>query len=165
MVIKGIASYFAGPYENLYDLDVIIGNYTSIAQTCRFIGVQHNSAVNRNAVSNFPFSQVAMNYPDNQRGKPVNIGHDVWIGANVTIMEGVTIESGAIIGAGCMVTKSVPAYAVVVGNPQTIKRFRFSTETIHKLLELAWWGWDEQVIRQRIADFNDTNTFIERYHG
>lgn len=55
---------------------------------------------------------------------------DVWIGANVTLLRGVTIGRGAIIGAGAVVRKSVPPYAIVIGNPAQIVRFRFTPEEI-----------------------------------
>ena len=55
---------------------------------------------------------------------PIFIGDDVWIGANVTILKGVTIGTGAVIGAGSVVTKDVPPYAVVVGNPGKVIRYR-----------------------------------------
>lgn len=73
------------------------------------------------------------------------IGNDVWIGHGAFIGAGVTIGDGAIIGAGAVVTKDVPPFAIVVGNPATIKRFRFSFEIIAELLALKWWDyaiWD-----------------------
>jgi acetyltransferase-like isoleucine patch superfamily enzyme len=56
--------------------------------------------------------------------KGVKIGRDVWIGTNCSILDGVTIEDGAVIGAGSVVTKSVPSFAVAVGNPARVIRYR-----------------------------------------
>lgn len=56
--------------------------------------------------------------------KPVTIKENVWIGTNVIILPGVTIEEGAVIGAGAVVSKDVPAFAVVGGNPAKVLKFR-----------------------------------------
>jgi acetyltransferase-like isoleucine patch superfamily enzyme len=56
--------------------------------------------------------------------KPIIIGNDVWIGANVTILKGVTINDGVVIGAGSVITKDIPDYAVTVGNPGKIIKYR-----------------------------------------
>lgn len=53
---------------------------------------------------------------------PIQIGNDVWIGCQSIIMKGVTIGEGAIIGAGSVVTKSVPPYTIVGGNPAKVIR-------------------------------------------
>ncbi len=59
-----------------------------------------------------------------QEEKPVYIGDDVWIGGRVIILPGVKIGSHSIIGAGAVVTKDVPEWAIVAGNPATVKKFR-----------------------------------------
>ena len=78
----------------------------------------------------------------------VVIGNDVWIGMNATILPGVRIGDGAVIGANSLVTRDVPAYSIVAGNPAKIIRMRFDEETINQLLRIKWWDWD----LQRIAD-------------
>lgn len=55
---------------------------------------------------------------------------DVWMGINVTLLNGAHIGRGCIIGAGCVISGDVPPYAIVVGNPYTIKRFLFTPEEI-----------------------------------
>lgn len=56
--------------------------------------------------------------------KPVFIGNDVWIGGHVIILPGVNVGNGSIIGAGSVVTRDVPDYAIVGGNPAQIIKFR-----------------------------------------
>lgn len=71
--------------------------------------------------------------------KPIIIGNDVFIGANVTILDGVTIGDGAVIGAGAVVSKDIPPYAVAIGCPIKIAKYRFSDEQIQDLLHIKWW--------------------------
>ncbi len=83
---------------------------------------------------------------------PIRIGNDVWIGASAQIMSGVTIGDGAIVGAGAIVTRDVPAYAVVGGNPARIIRFRFESDLIERLMSIEWWNWSEDRLRSE-SDF------------
>ncbi|PPD39619.1 MAG: hypothetical protein CTY16_18855 [Methylobacter sp.] len=68
------------------------------------------------------------------------IKSDVWIGADVTLGRGITIGTGAVVGAGSLVTKDVPAYAVVGGSPAKLIKFRFPERTIEQLLTIGWWS-------------------------
>jgi acetyltransferase-like isoleucine patch superfamily enzyme len=95
-----------------------------------------------------------------QDRKPVTIGNDVFIGMNVTILDGVTVGDGAVIGAGCVVSKDVPPYAIVVGCPMRILRFRFPEETIQKLMEIAWWNWPAERLPEVERHFFDVAGFI-----
>lgn len=72
--------------------------------------------------------------------QPISIGNDVFIGANVTILDGVTIADGAIIGAGAVVTKDIPPYAIAVGVPAKVIKYRFSQDRIESLLARKWWN-------------------------
>ena len=93
------------------------------------------------------------------------IGNDVWIGRNVTILTGVKIGNGAIIGAGSIVIRDVPDYAVVVGVPGRVIKYRFNEEIIQKLNKIAWWDWPDDVIRERYDDlYLDVTEFVEKYY-
>lgn len=70
------------------------------------------------------------------------IGADVWIGDRATILPGVTIGAGAIVAACAVVTRDVPPYAVVGGNPATVIRVRFDEADVARLLAVAWWDRD-----------------------
>jgi chloramphenicol O-acetyltransferase type B len=74
------------------------------------------------------------------------IGNDVWIGSRAIVLSGVSIGDGAVVGAGSVVTKPVPPYAIVAGNPAKLIRFRFEEPIIESLLRIGWWNWDEAKI-------------------
>lgn len=83
------------------------------------------------------------------------IGHDVWIGHGALIRDGVKIGTGAVVGAGSVVTRDVPPYAIVVGVPARVVRFRFDEETCRRLLESAWWEMPEAWLKSHVRDFAD----------
>jgi virginiamycin A acetyltransferase len=72
----------------------------------------------------------------------IEIGNDVWIGESANIMAGVKIGNGAVIAANSVVTKDVPAYAIVAGNPAKIIKTRFEENEIIELEKIGWWNWD-----------------------
>lgn len=92
--------------------------------------------------------------------KPISIGNDVFIGANVTILDGVTIGDGAVIGAGAVVSKDIPPYAIAVGCPIEIKRYRFPSEQIEALQKIKWWDYDEEKLKDIERYFFDVEKFI-----
>ncbi len=91
----------------------------------------------------------------------VVIGNDVWIGTRVMLLGAITIGDGAIIGAGSVVTKDIPPYAVVAGNPARVLHYRFPQEIINKLLEIKWWNRDEKWIREHAVMFRDINQLLQ----
>lgn len=95
--------------------------------------------------------------------KPITIGNDVFIGANVTLLDGVTIGDGAVIGAGAVVSKDIPPYAIAVGSPIRIIRYRFSNDKITKLRKIEWWNFDEGRLKDVEQMFYDVEEFIEKY--
>lgn len=74
------------------------------------------------------------------------IEDDVWIGSNSVILSGVIIGRGSIVGAGSIVTKDIPPYSIVAGNPAKVLKKRFNADTIEYLERIQWWTWDVQKI-------------------
>ena len=93
--------------------------------------------------------------------KQTAIGNDVFIGANVTVLDGVTVGDGAVIGAGAVVTKDIPPYAIAVGVPAKVVRYRFDNETIAKLLEKKWWDGDSKALNEIERSFFETGSFLK----
>lgn len=76
----------------------------------------------------------------------ITVGNDVWVAYRATLLEGVTIGDGAIVAAGSVVTKDVPAYGVVGGNPAKLVKYRFPEDDIAKLMKMKWWDWSDKDI-------------------
>lgn len=96
------------------------------------------------------------------------IGNDVWIGASACIRDGVTVGDGAVVGAGAVVTRDVPPYAVVVGSPARVLRYRFDEETIEFLLSLRWWDRSDSWLREHaemMADIDRLRAAVLREEG
>ncbi len=123
---------------------VIIGKFVQIAHGVQLITSSANHQMD--GFSTYPFAIFGQPWCDNytpnwpQKGDTI-IGHDVWLGHGATIMPGVKIGSGAIIATQCVVTKDVPDYSIVAGNPGKIIKMRFDEITIERLLQMAWWDW------------------------
>lgn len=139
--------------------NLVIGKFCQIATGVRFIMNGSNHAMN--GVSTYPFKafggqwgKASLNVKS--KGDTV-IGNDVWIGNNATIMQGIKIGDGAIIGTNSLVTKDVPAYTIVGGNPAKEIRKRFDDETIKFLLSLKWWNWDNEKITNHLGLLTNGN--------
>lgn len=98
-----------------------------------------------------------------RRRQRVVIGHDSWIGHGVVIMPGVQIGHGAVVGSNSVVTKDVPAYAIVAGAPAKLIRQRFPRAIAQALEATAWWDWDHDTLTERMGDFKDLRTFLAKY--
>ena len=139
----------------LYAFDFIddrleIGKFCSIAHGASFVLNGGNHFADR--LSSYPFPIFGCwgepdpgPWPD--KGG-ITVGHDVWIGWDATIMPGVTIGHGAIIAAKAVVTSDVPPYSIVGGNPAKEIRKRLPDDVIERLLDLAWWDWPVERIRE-----------------
>lgn len=133
---------------------LIIGKFCMIASDVTFImnGANHVS----DAVSAYPFAAFGQGWEHAMDGKTYPhkgdtvIGNDVWLGYKSVIMSGVNIGDGAIVAAYSVVTKDVPPYAIVGGNPARIIRKRFTEEQIKQLLALKWWDWEIEKITANV---------------
>jgi virginiamycin A acetyltransferase len=164
-IIVGDYTYYDDPagaerFEEhvLYHFDfvgdrLIIGKFCSIAAEVRFImnGGNHPTTW----LTTYPFPvfghgwEVATPTAWPMKGDTI-VGNDVWIGYGAVVMPGVTIGDGAIVATTAVVTKDVPPYAIVGGNPAAVVRYRFDESTIARLLALRWWDWPVERITRSV---------------
>ncbi len=159
-----------GDYSYISDNSTV--SYTTIGKFCS-IGPNFLSGWGIhpiNGISTAPMFYSLNNKPNGitlssidkiEERKKIIIGNDVFIGANVTVLDGVKIGDGAIIGSGAIVSKDIPAYAIAVGSPIEIKRYRFTEEQIEKLKRIEWWHFSEDKLKNVEELFFDINKFIE----
>ncbi len=126
-----------------------IGNYVCIgAESVILMG--GNNTHRNDWFSNYPFMDKIV---ESYQGKgDTEIEDAVWIGMRSMIMPGRRLGEGSVIAAGSVVTKDVPPYAVVGGNPARIIKFRFAEPVISRLLALRIYDLDEAVI-DGLTDF------------
>ena len=150
-----------------------IGRYCAISWGLKVTGPKH--PYEWATISNFTYDRNATNVtnylednPDAFKHRspktlgpmPV-IGNDVWIGQDVSLNRGVTIGDGAVIAAYSVVTKDVPPYAIVGGNPAKIIKYRFPDEIINALVEAQWWDYEAKHILNMSID--DIEAFLEEF--
>ena len=147
-----------------HNVEIVFGNHPTrkfVSTHPAFYAVKNQSGISY--VTSNIFDEFT--YADKDKKYYVDIGNDVWIGAHTLIMSGIHIGDGAIIAAGAVVTKDVPAYAVVGGTPAKVIRYRFSDEEITFLEQLKWWNKGEKWIEMHAMDFCNIMKLKERINN
>ena len=154
---------------------LVIGKFCAIATGVTFImnGANHDLR----GISTYPFPVMGGDWAENfdldsfraQSRGDLTVGDDVWLGRNATVMPGVTIGSGAIIAAGAIVSRDVPAYGVVAGNPAELVKMRFRDDDIDRLIALSWWDWPIAMITKyrpliQAGDINALEEAAKTFH-
>lgn len=123
---------------------VHVGRYCSIAENVSIGAAQH--PLTWLGMSPFFYKKAGSAFQEND--VETDIGNDVWIGTNAVVMKGVHVGDGAVVGAGAVVTHDVPSWAVVVGVPAHVLKYRFDERTRQRLATVKWWMTDEDFLRR-----------------
>lgn len=151
--------------------NTIIGKFSNIAAMVRIGPTDH--PYDRPSLHHFTYRQKMYGFSDlddseffnHRKSRVTSIGHDTWIGHGAIISPEVTVGHGAVIGAGAVVTKDVAPYAIVVGVPAKEIKRRFNDDVIGALLEIKWWDWSHDKIKDRIQDFHlPIEEFVNLHH-
>lgn len=169
-VTVGDFSYFERHAEAIY---TSIGKFCSIAANSRINALEHpmerltTHKVSYRPNEYFRFLGVDSDFRERRQAKAVTIGHDVWIGHGAVVMPGISIGNGAIIGANAVVTRDVPAYAIVAGVPAKPLRRRFPEAVAARIEALAWWDWPVEKLAKAIPDMQalSIEAFLDRWEA
>lgn len=151
-----------------YDCDInnaVIGSFCSIANNVCIGGAMHPvDWVSMSPVFYSGRDSVKKKFSrfDRPADKTTHIGSDVWIGDGAFIKQGVNIGVGAVIGMGSVVTKDVPPYTIVAGNPARVIRKRFNDDIINRLLESRWWEMSDNQLKTLAVDIKDPESFLNK---
>lgn len=165
--VLGDYSYVMSDCQIIY---TEIGKFCSIASHCRLNPPNH--PVWRATSHHFTYRSKFYGFGEDEqelfnwrRAHKVVIDHDVWIGHGAIILPGVKIGLGAVVGAGAVVTKHVPPFTIVAGNPAKPIRRRFSADVEEALMKIQWWNWEHDQLAEALADFRylQIEDFCKKY--
>jgi phosphonate metabolism protein (transferase hexapeptide repeat family) len=150
-----------------------IGKFCSIAAMTRINPGNHpmhratQAHFTYRASTYFPGETDEAEFFDWRKSHRVHIGHDVWIGHGAIVLPGRRIGAGAVVAAGAIVTKHVPSYTIVGGNPARPIKRRFPANVAERLTRLAWWDWNHESLRAALPDFRTLGIedFLEKYEN
>lgn len=151
-----------GPNTTIYCSvnNISIGSFCSIARDVTFQEYNHNFK----HISTYFMGNIlgnVKNKKDIRSNGSIQIGNDVWIGAKATVLSGTTIGDGCVVGANSVVAGNFPPYSILAGSPARVIKSRFSQEIIDKLLEIKWWDWPIEIIKENAIFFQtDINISI-----
>ncbi len=163
----GDYSYVANDSDVIY---ATLGRFCSVAAQVRINPGNH--PLERVALNHFTYRSSAYGlgeddaaFFDWRRDGHVTLGHDVWVGHGAVLLPGISVGNGAAIGANATVTRPVPAFAVVVGTPARVLRFRFPPDIVDALERVAWWDWPHERLGEAMRDFRalDAAAFCRRH--
>lgn len=153
--------------RNSYVKNTYIGKFCSIGPNfCCGLGIHPTNGVSTSPMFYSTLKQNGFSLTEVDKvveSKQIIIENDVFIGANVTVLDGVKIGNGAIIGAGAVVTKDIPPYAIAVGVPARVVKYRFEKDQIEKLQKVKWWNFEIDKLRDVESNYFDINSFIDKY--
>lgn len=158
----GDYSYIA---KNSSVSNCVIGKFCSIGPNfCCGMGVHPTNGISTAPMFYSTSKQNGMTLCQESKiveSKQTIIGNDVFIGANVMVLDGVRIADGAVVGAGAVVVDDIPPYAIAVGTPAKVVKYRFDEKTIEALLEKQWWNGTDEDLQKVERDFWDVESFLK----
>jgi virginiamycin A acetyltransferase len=140
----GYGTVIFGPGVFKGSARISIGRYCAVGHGVRMISSDHRT--DRANLQVRLQKRLGFGDLDVARG-PIEVGNNVWIGDAAILLSGVKVGDGAVIAAGTVVTRDVPAFAIVAGSPARLIRMRFDEEEIARISDLAWWNWSEDEMR------------------
>jgi acetyltransferase-like isoleucine patch superfamily enzyme len=159
--ILGDYLYISGPGSYVEDEE--IDKFCSIARgvTNGVAGHDHSLVSSHDFLFDKAYRIVKDPPIETNKSRPV-IGNDVWFGMGSYILRGVTIGDGVVIAANSVVTKDVAPYSIVAGSPARHVKYRFSESVINDLLEIKWWDWSREKLKNEVDMFYTVERFVAK---